>query len=87
MPIKIPRRMISQLEVKIKQQERRVERAVRYLNELKAARADVEPLDSDFNFHSKAAAIRAAKLSPKRRTEIARHASRTRWAKKPTPLD
>lgn len=87
MPIKIPRRMIAQLDEKIREQQRRVERATRYLNELKAARADVEPLEPDFDFHSKGGSARAVKLSPTRRSAIASHASRTRWAKKPTPLD
>lgn len=82
MTVKLPRRVIGDLDRRIKDQEKRIARAMAYLDELKKARASVEPSEEErFRPNARGGHARALKLSPERRSEISRFASKARWGK------
>jgi hypothetical protein len=78
--------MIRQLKKRIVDQEKRVVRATQYLEELRESLKACEPLSTDLNYYAKGGDARAVLLSPKKRSEIAKHAVTKRWATKPFPV-
>lgn len=79
--IKVPARIIRQLDAQIKRQQAVVESAQKYLLELMAAREAMTPIDNHQDkVHGGHA--RAKALSANRRSEIASNAAKTRWNKR-----
>ena len=78
--VKVPKRIIHQIDMQIKKQEARITIAQRHLQELLDARAQMEPL-SGRDGRAKGGDARAEALSPDRRSEIAKSAAGARWHK------
>jgi hypothetical protein len=85
MPVKLPQRLLSQLDKRIKEQEKRVARAQGYLDELRYARSQMQELEVSYCKQAEGGQQRALILTPERRAEIARHGANVRWGKKVIP--